>query len=98
GDPRLKVRLSYRNGHKEVTSILKAGISESDFVHAKNGNLLDKIRLAFACPFVLLYRHDLAGIENLGRRRPWQFGKGDVAFYDMAETMVKHISEEDLPH
>jgi hypothetical protein len=33
--------------------------------------------------------------ENLGRRRPPIFGKGDAAFYDFAETMVKHIREED---
>jgi hypothetical protein len=34
-------------------------------------------------------------IENLGRRRPWQFGKGDVAFYDLAEAMVQHIAAVD---
>ena len=40
-------------------------------------------------------RKNLWVVENLGRRRPWDFGKGDVAFYDLAEAMVKNIRDED---
>ncbi|HYV93829.1 MAG TPA: hypothetical protein VE978_18780, partial [Chitinophagales bacterium] len=41
----------------------------------------------------VFHKRSLASIGNLGRRK---FGvHGDVAFYDLAETMVQHISDED---
>lgn len=91
-----EVHLTYRTYNQVVTSILKDGISQHDFARAKNGNFLDKALLGIRSPFSFQNRKELASVENLGRRRPWVFGKGDMAFYDLAETMVKHISTEDL--
>ena len=89
------VYITCRDGDRSVTSVLEAGISEDDFLKAKRGKLLDKIGIAMRSPFAATHLHALKCIENLGRRRPWDFGKGDVAFYDLAELMVAHICTED---
>jgi hypothetical protein len=88
--------LTHRCNGKAVTSILSEGISQADFSKASYGNSLDKLSVAIRCPFAAWHRDDLLAIENLGRRRPWVFGKGDVAFYDLAETMVRHIIDVDI--
>lgn len=93
--PQLYVRLSY-HGRREVTSILASGINEPDFRVARDGHFWDRILLGLRCPYAAIHRKQLASIERLGRRRPWVYGKGDVAFYDIAETMVHNISEEDV--
>jgi len=89
------VLLTYHCGNINITSSLKAGINQSDLVQAKKGNLWDQIVLVLKYPYVLLYKRDLVSVENLGRRRPWTFGLGDVAYYDIAETTVSHIVYED---
>lgn len=94
--PQPYVRLTFRNLDKEVTSILQAGINEPDFRVARDGHFWDRMILGLRCPYAAWYRNDLLGIERLGRRRPWVYGKGDVAFYDIAETMVHNISDEDV--
>ena len=91
-----QVRLTYRSRGREATSILKSGISQSDFLLAGKGNFWDKAWLGLRCPFAVMNRGDLERVENLGRRKPLVFGKGDVAFYDLAETMVFNISEDDV--
>lgn len=90
-----QVRLTYRSGGYEITSELKQGVSQTDFQKARNGNLWDRAVLVLNCPFVLMHSKDLKAIENLGRRRPPIFGKGDSAFYDLASSMVMHIIEDD---
>jgi hypothetical protein len=90
-----EVRLKHKSGDREVISILKSGISQTDFLNARKGNIWDKLLLGLKCPYAAINKGDLWIIENLGRRKPWWYGKGDVAFYDLAETMVAHIRPED---
>lgn len=90
-----EVRLTHKSGNREVVSILKSGVSQTDFLKAREGTLWDQVQLGFKCPFAVLNKTNLKIIENLGRRKPWCYGKGDVAFYDLAETMVAHIRPED---
>ncbi len=90
------VRLTQRSGGREVTSILKSGISESDFLYARNGNFWDRVQLVIISPYTTMHRSDLERIEILSRRRDHMFGEGDVAFYDLAETMVYNISDDDV--
>ncbi|MEO5907400.1 MAG: hypothetical protein ABIQ11_11780, partial [Saprospiraceae bacterium] len=89
------VRLIHRSGLREVTSILKAGISQTDFMHAKKGTMRDRVLLSLKSPYALINRKDLISVEHLGRREPELFGIGDAAFLDLAEIMDAHISEED---
>ncbi|HEY3385084.1 MAG TPA: hypothetical protein VGK46_01165 [Saprospiraceae bacterium] len=91
-----QVRLIHFSGGREVNSVLKSGISQVDFMNARRGTTWDKMILGIKCPFAVLNRKALVCVENLGRRRPWDFGKGDVAFYDLAEMMVQNIKDEDL--
>lgn len=89
------VQLIHHSGGRTVISVLKSGVSQADFMRARKGTLWEKIRLGMKCPFAYRNRKSLAAIESLGRRRPWDFGKGDVAFYDLAENMVHHLRAED---
>lgn len=91
-----EVMLNYKSGNREVSSVLRSGVSEDDFMRARRGGVWAKVQVALMTPYAVVNRNNLMVIENLGRRRPWDFGKGDVAFYDLAETMVKNILPEDL--
>ena len=88
------VFLTYHYGSREVTSVLKKGINQEDFVKAGNGNFWERLKVGFRCPYAVIHRNELRTVENLGRRKI-SFGIGDLAFYDLAETMVQHISDED---
>jgi hypothetical protein len=92
-----QVHLTYVSGGREITSILKSGISQGDFNKVRNSTLWKKMLLGLRCPYALTHQKDLTAIEHLGRRRPPLFGKGDAAFYDLAEAMVSHIRAEDRP-
>ncbi|MBK9981111.1 MAG: hypothetical protein IPP15_01570 [Saprospiraceae bacterium] len=94
--PQPYVRLTHSCGEREVTSILKTGVNESDFLRARNGNVWDKILLLLKSPFAVWNKRDLMIIESLGRKRPPLFGKGDVAFFDVAAAMVYNISDDDV--
>lgn len=89
------VRLTHHSGDKQVTCNLKPGISQLDYINARSGTFWDRARIGIISPFSVMYRADLMGVEILARRRYGMFGEGDVAFYDLAETMVHHIDEED---
>ncbi len=86
------VRVShFSHGHR-VTSILKTGVDEVDFMDVLHGGFLDKIWLVFNSPYAVFKRKDLRRVYALSRRREGIFGEGDVAFYDLAESMMKNIS------
>ncbi len=90
-----EVRLIHKSGAREVVSILKSGISQTDFLNARKGTIMDRVLLGLKCPYAVINKREMWIIENLGRRKPWWYGKGDVAFYDLAEMMVAHIKAED---
>ena len=79
----------------EVTHELKSGPGQDDFSKAAKGNSWNKMWLGIRCPFAVWNKKALTSIENLGRRKDDIFGHPDVAFYDLAELMVQHISDED---
>jgi len=90
------VRLTHSSNGRTVTSILSTGVSEMDIAHAKNGNFWKRVEVALNAPFAIINRKDLQRVLTLGRRRHEIFGEGDVAFYDLAETMLHNISDYDL--
>ncbi len=89
------VCLTYSCRGVQVTHELKSGFGQNDFSRAANGNFWDKLWLGIRCPYAVLNKKALKTIEYLGRRKYEIFGHGDVAFYDLAESMVHHISDED---
>lgn len=89
------VFLSYICRGCEVKHELKSGPGQDDFSKAAKGNFWDKLWLGIQCPFAVWNKKALTSIENLGRRKDDIFGHPDVAFYDLAESMVQHISDED---
>ena len=90
------VRVSHCSNGLEVVSILYQGISEGDLRKAKGGGLLAKAGMGLRAPFAVSNRKDLQRVSLLARRRPALYGEGDVAFFDLAETMVENINTEDL--
>lgn len=91
-----KVHLIHCSDGQEIISVLKEGVDEGDFKEARDGNLWDKICLGFSSPYTLMNKNDLQRVFLLARRRSMIFGEGDVAFYDLAETMVCNMRAEDL--
>ncbi len=89
------VRLTHQIHGKSVTSELKSGVSEQDFMNAKDKGFWDKVWIVFNSPYGVWHRNDFRKIYALSRRRQQVFGEGDPAFYDLAETMMQNISEED---
>ena len=79
-----------------MVSTLEPGVNETDFLNARKSKLWGRLQLLFLSPYTILNKNDLERIEILSRRRDHIFGEGDVAFYDIAETMVRHMSEEDV--
>jgi len=90
------VRITHRSNGKTVSSILKKGVNEEDFMNAKYGGLTEKIKLALRCPYAAFNRTNLMEVSILARRRPITFQEGDVAFFDLALAMEQHISPADL--
>ena len=89
------VRVTHSAGDQKVISILKSGVSQGDYTNARDGGLVQKIKLVLKSPYSAWIRKDLQRIYILSRWRPIYFKEGDVAFYDLAKTMMLHISEFD---
>ena len=89
------VQLTHSSNGQTVISKLEAGVSESDFLRTRDGSFFDKIKLAFKSPYFVMSRNDLMRVYILSRRRHKVFGGGDVAFYDLAKTMMHNISDRD---
>ena len=89
------VTLTHKSNGATVTCRLGSGVSENDFLRAKEGGFWDKVRLTFLSPYFVINRKDLLRVYILSRRRHKDFGWKDVAFYDLAEAMKNNIYEED---
>ncbi|MFK8007553.1 MAG: hypothetical protein AB8H03_14335 [Saprospiraceae bacterium] len=90
------VRLRQVSNGQKIESELKEGVSETDILNARDGNFWDKVALGFKSPFFVINRKNLLGIYVLSRRKQIEFGEGDIAFYDVANTMFQNINEEDI--
>jgi hypothetical protein len=91
------VGLTHCSNGLEVVSILRSGVSEKDFVAARDGGFWDRISLVFKSPYAVIHRKALQKVSILARRRPDVYGEGDPAFYDLSEHIMAHIVEDDLP-
>lgn len=81
---------------REVISILESGINQDDIANAKYGGLAERFHVVLHSPFAVSNRKDLEKVYLLARVRPGLFGEGDVAFFNLAQTMVKHINTREL--
>lgn len=90
-----RVRLTHICGNKSVHSLLKKGVSERDFVRARDSGFWARVSLVFRSPYSIWNRKRLSKMYALSRRRGAVFGEGDVAFYDLAESMTDHIVSYD---
>ncbi len=95
-DKKSWVRLTHHSNDQKISSILKLGIKESDIVAVRDGGILGKVKLVLTQPYFAIHRDDILRFYMLTRRRHRIFGGGDVAFYDIAETMMNNINATDL--
>ena len=93
-----QVVLVHESKDKLVSCSLSPGISQEDFIQARDGTFWDRARIGLISPYAIANRWDLVRIEILGRKRSVMFGEGDIAFYHLAERMVDNISPEDVEH
>ncbi|MCI4668884.1 MAG: hypothetical protein MRZ79_12175 [Bacteroidia bacterium] len=89
------VRLRHRGAGKEVSSVLRKGMSEHDFKDAKKGGFWAKVWLVINTPYGLWKKNDIKRVYALSKRRGAAFGEGDVAFYDLAQNMMLNIDQVD---
>jgi len=90
------VRLWHCSNGVAVSSELKAGIDQGQIMVVRNQGLWEKFWLAVRCPFAVFNRSNLFKINDLARRKPYRFGEGDVAFYDLAEASLANITAREL--
>lgn len=90
------VRLRHCSNGKEVVGILEKGTSQGDILKARHGTFKDRVGLLFQCPYAVRQRKDLGRANTLSRWRPQWFGEGDLAFFDLAKSMVNNINTPDL--
>lgn len=91
------VRVHHCSNGREMIAVLATGTSQGDFVKARyGGTLWDRVSLLFRCPFAVINRKDLQKIYALSRLRPEWFGGGDVAFFEIAASMVENINTPEL--
>lgn len=91
-----KVCITHCSDGMEVTSVLAAGISQGDIADAKYGGFFDRLRLLFRSPYAVINRKDLERVYLMARVRPLLFGEGDVAFFNLAQTMARNINTAEL--
>lgn len=89
------VIVSTVNNGRWITSELTSGISEADLAAASAGGMADKVSVGLSSGFGVKSRNLLQQVVWLSRRRQRVFGEGDPAFYDLAASMVEHISDMD---
>lgn len=89
------VRLTHCNNGRKVVSVLESGIHEGDFKKARKGGIWALAWAGIRSPWGGLHKNDLKRVYVLARRRPQFFGEADPAWFDLAFTMVYHISAED---
>ena len=89
------VRIKHKSGGKIVTGILKPGVTEGDFAKARDGKFRDRLSLLLRSPYAILKRKELQRVYALSRWRDQFYGEGDIAFYDLARTMMDHITDYD---
>jgi hypothetical protein len=95
-DEKSWVRITQNSNNQIVSSILKSGVKESDIVAIRDGGLIGKIKLVLTAPYFVTNRNDILRVYMLTRRRHRIFGGGDIAFFDIAKTMMRNINSADL--
>jgi len=90
-----RVRIQHQSAGRAIHKVLKPGVSQKDFAHARDNGFWAKLGLLFTSPYSVWKRKDLKRVYALPRRRGYIFGVGDAAFFDLAETMMYQIVSED---
>lgn len=93
---RTLVHLNYRDGREEIQRTLTSGIGQGALLKLVNADPGQKIHFLLEYPLTMRSRKLLEKFHMLSRRRADVYGSKDVAFYDLAESMVRHINTPQL--
>jgi len=92
------VQLKLQSEKSETKCELKSGLSQDDILKAKNGGILGIVKLTLRSPYTIRSRKNLEKVFLLARRRMEIFGYRDVAFYDLALALTRHINNKELAY
>jgi hypothetical protein len=87
-----KVLIKHCSNGCGVIAELAFGTSQNDISKANLGKTADKLAFITKSPYCVSIRKDLERIFLLARLRSELFGEGDVAFFNLAEAIVKNIN------
>lgn len=93
-----KVQLKLLGEKTETLGELKSGLSQDDIIKARDGNILEKVKLALRSPYTIRIRKNLEKGFVLARRWRGTIGNRDVAFYDLALALSQHINSPELAY
>jgi hypothetical protein len=88
------VRFVHKSCGHVAGGTLAAGVSQKDFIDARDGGLGEKLWLVIHAPYAVWNKGNLQKAYYLARRIDLKFGVDDVAFYDFAEAMMCNIRGE----
>lgn len=86
------VHLEYREGDELIQRTLTSGIGQGALLKLLDSDPWKKMHFLLENPLAVRERKVLEKFHMLSRRRADVYGSKDVAFYDLAETMVRHIN------
>jgi len=89
------VTLSYLSNGQLISRSMKSGVSQGDLMSAKDTNNIGKLAFTLKNPYPVRLRKSLDCIYTLARRK-LELGLYDIAFYDLAETSMRHIITPEL--
>lgn len=94
GEPWVKV--IHKSNGKKVQSVLTEGVSELDFIDARDSGFVSKIKLVILSPYAIYKRKELKAVSMLARKNWHIYGEGTPAFYDISKQIIANIDPEDL--
>ncbi len=90
------VHLSYLSNGERISRTMTSGINQGDLIRIQSEGYGNKLKFLIANPYAMRERKALEMAYILSRRRADIFGSKDVAFYDLAETSLRHINTPQL--
>jgi len=90
------VHLEYQEGDELIQRTLTSGIGQGALLKLMDADPWQKMHFLLENPLAVRERKVLDKFHMLSRRRADVYGSKDVAFYDLAETMVRHINTPEV--
>lgn len=92
------VKLEYMSNGELITKILTSGLDQGELIDVQKKPLMSKLSFIIQHPYAVRQRKELEKMHILSRRKADLFGSKDVAFYDLAVTIFRHINNPEIAY